>query len=76
MENFWIMKKKKMKSMFNGCRSLKNLPDISKWNTSNVTNMMYMFKCCSSLQNLPDISSWNMEKVTKNEEMFDNCGKS
>ena len=38
-----ITKITKMKSMFNSCYSLFSLPDISKWNTSNVTNMKYIF---------------------------------
>ena len=36
--------------------SLKSLPDISKWNTSNVINMSYMFSGCTSLNSLPDIA--------------------
>ena len=42
--------------MFYECSSLKLLPDISKWNTNNVTDMSYLFYKCSSLQSLPDIS--------------------
>ena len=37
--------------LFNGCISLTELPDISKWNTNNVTNIICMFasvvKCIS-----------------------------
>ena len=29
--------------LFRGCNSISSLPDISKWNTSNVTNMSGMF---------------------------------
>ena len=46
-----------MSHMFNGCRSLKSLPDISKWDTKNVINMSYIFSDCNSLNNLPDISN-------------------
>ena len=35
--------------MFRGCSSLSSLPDISKWNTSNVTNMSNMFSGCSNI---------------------------
>ena len=38
------------------CKSLISLPDISKWNTKDVTDMSYMFYNCSSLSSLPDIS--------------------
>ena len=31
-----------MSNMFNGIK-LNSLPDISKWDTTNVTNMSYMF---------------------------------
>ena len=45
-----------MSFMFCGCDSLIALPDISKWNTSNVKAMNYMFSGCNSLIVLPDIS--------------------
>ena len=38
-----------MQKLFFGCKSLISLPDISKWDTSNVTNMSNMFNGCSSL---------------------------
>ena len=41
--------------MFSECYSLISLPDISKWNTSNVENMRYMFSGSNSLISLPDI---------------------
>ena len=45
-----------MNGLFYKCSSLKELPDISKWNTDNVTNMGHIFAECSSLTSLPDIS--------------------
>ena len=50
--------------MFANCLSLSSLPDISKWNTSNVIDMSGMFTNCSSLLSLPDISKWNTINVT------------
>ena len=44
-----------MNNIFNGCRSLKSIPDISKWDTQNVENISYMFNGCCSLKYLPDI---------------------
>ena len=38
-----------MSSMFNKCSSLSSLPDISKWNTNNVTDMNHMFYGCSNM---------------------------
>ena len=59
--------------MFNNCKSLSSLPDISKWNTSNVENMSSIFNNCESLSSLPDISKWNMTNVTNMSYSFTNC---
>ena len=57
--------------MFYDCSSLQSLPDISKWNTENVTDMISMFRSCSSLQSLPDLSKWKLNKKLKKEGMFE-----
>ena len=62
-----------MSHMFKGCSSLSSLPDISKWNTNNITDMSYMFYYCSSLSSLPDISNWNTNNVTDMTWMFYGC---
>ena len=49
--------------MFYNCKSLKSLPDISEWNTSEVHDMSNLFYNCSSLLSLPDISKWNTNNV-------------
>ena len=46
-----INKIKNMSCMFCGCLSLLSLPDISKWNTYNVTDIGYIFCGCSPLMN-------------------------
>ncbi len=46
-----------MSRMFACCDSLKSLPDIANWNTTNVKDMSDMFSGCASLQSLPDISN-------------------
>ena len=61
-------------ALFDGCSSLKELPDISKWNTNNVTNMSYLFYDCSSLKELPDISKWNIP--IKNKEFISSFNSS
>ena len=48
--------------MFNRCHSLKSLPDISKWNISNVTDIDGIFCECQLLESLPDISKWDIKK--------------
>ena len=59
--------------MFHGCSSLDSLPDISKWDTKNVTDMSYMFSECTSLKSLPDISKWDLNKKLDKKYMFNNC---
>ena len=46
--------------MFNGCYSLTELPDISKWNGENFDNITFIFNGCSSLLSYPYISKWNI----------------
>ena len=46
--------------------------DVSRLNTSNVTNMTYMFFNCRALTSL-DVSHFNTPKVTNMAAMFGNC---
>ena len=64
-----------MKGLFCDCSSLSVLPDISKWNTSNISDMSYMFYNCSSLLSLPDLLEWNTNKIENIKFMFTNCKK-
>ena len=64
---------KKMSAMFEGCISLTSLPDISKWNISNVTNMSNMFYQCESLKEIHDISKWSTSKVENMSYLFYGC---
>ena len=59
--------------MFYGCSLLLSLPDISKWNTINVTEMNAMFSECLSLSSLPNISKWNINNVTNMNHMLSVC---
>ena len=52
-----------MGHMFFNCSSLVYIPDISKWNTNNVTDIFEMFEGCTSLSSFPDISKWNINKI-------------
>ena len=49
-------------SMFNGCSSLKYIPDISNWNTDNLFTIHSMFYNCKKIISLPDISKWKFRK--------------
>ena len=62
-----------MSSIFDGCSSLLSLPDISKWNINNVTNIDRIFYRCSSLISLPDISKWNTDKIVYKTDLFNGC---
>ena len=59
--------------MFDRCSSLVELPDISIWNTKQITNMSNLFCGCSSLKYLPDISKWDISNVNNIYGMFGEC---
>ena len=62
-----------MSYMFSNCSLVKYLPDISKWDVSNVENMSYMFWNCISLNSLPSISCWNVSNVKYLNYIFSDC---
>ena len=49
--------------MFEYCNSIMDLPDIFKWNVSNVINMSNLFYQCWSIKSFPNISKWNTSNV-------------
>ena len=62
-----------MNKLFYNCSSLKSIPDISQWNTSNITDMSQIFYNCSLIKSLPDISKWNTDKVKDINGIFEKC---
>ena len=62
-----------MYGIFENCRSLITLPDISKWNISKFTGISRMFISCESLMSLPDISKWTVENFPDMQEMIKGC---
>jgi surface protein len=60
-----------MRNMFYGCNALNEI-DLSKYDTSDVSDMAYMFYGCSNLKSL-NISTFNTSKVQNMESMFTNC---
>ena len=56
-----------MSAIFNGCSSLTSL-DVSKWDTSKVTNMNSMFD--SVKLTTIDLSGWDTNSVTTMDSMF------
>ena len=59
-----------MNGAFSHCKSLQSLPDISKWNIQNVTDISDLFSFCSKLNSLPDISKWNTSSVQNMSNLF------
>ena len=62
-----------MSNIFEYCSELKEIPDLSKWDTSKVTYMNKMFAECKSLSSLPDLSIWNISNVKDMSYMFYHC---
>ena len=62
-----------MNAVFFGCVSLTSIPDISKWNTTNVNNIGFLFGLCQSIEYLPDISIWDSTNFENIERLFYNC---
>ena len=61
-----------MNNMFEYCHSLTTL-DVSKWDTSNVTDMSYMFYDCSNLTTITGVI--DMKSCTSYHNMFTGCTK-
>lgn len=59
-----------MRFMFFDTRNLETL-DVSKWNTSNVTDMTSMFAGSNRMVTL-NLSHWNTTNVSVATSMFDN----
>ena len=62
-----------LSGMFYGCSSLLSLPDISKWNLSNVDNICGMFCGCKSLSYIPNISKWDTSQINDMSMIFAGC---
>ena len=62
-----------MSYMFNECKTLISVDDISNIDTKNIIDMTHMFYNCKSLISLPDISYWDTTKVADMSNMFKNC---
>ena len=57
--------------MFSNCEALTSI-DLSKFNTTNATDISYMFSGCKALTSL-NLSSFNTEYVKGMGGMFDGC---
>ena len=52
-----------MSYIFSHCSKLSSLPDISKWNISNVNDISEMFFNCDDLLSMKDDAKVNKEQV-------------
>ena len=59
--------------MFSKCTLIKDIPDISKWNTNKVIDMSELFSNCKLLLSLPNIFKWNITSVTNMSKLFYEC---
>ena len=57
-----------MSYMFFNATHLTNIGDLSKWDTSHVTDMSYMFVSVKALHRL-NISNWNLTKLANKDAM-------
>ena len=55
------------------CCKITSIPDISKWDTSNVESIDHMFLHCFNLKSLPDISKWNTSNIKYFTNLFSDC---
>ena len=62
-----------MSDLFNDCKYLLNINEISEMDTSNITDMSRIFSNCESLISLPDISKWNTFNAIEMNGIFDYC---
>ena len=58
-----------MTSMFEDCAQITTIPNINKWNTSNVKSMTAMFERATQFNQ--DISGWNVSNVESMHFMFE-----
>ena len=62
-----------MSYLFYECSSLKELPDISKWNLNPVIDIRHLFYGCKSLKKVPDISKWHTKNFVNIDHLFYGC---
>ena len=62
-----------MSNMFQECRTLLSISDMSKLDMTKVTDISGMFSLCESLTAIPDISNWNTVNITSMAALFLFC---
>ena len=64
-----------MKEVFADCTALKEMPDISNWDTSSVIDFTRFFGGFHIITELPDISKWNLSNCKNISYFFECCKK-
>ena len=59
--------------MFQRCEYLYSIPDITNFNTNNISDMSNMFSGCIGLLDFPIISNWDTSNVKIMNGMFAKC---
>ena len=65
--------------MFNDCKKLSSLPDLSKWKLNNLERIENMFKGCDSFKERPIIFNFitnNSNNISSNEKSSNDKEKS
>ena len=60
--------------MFCHCKQLTSVGDLSKWDVSNVKDMVGMFHKCKQLKSVGDLSKWKVSDLRYIFNMFYNSG--
>ena len=63
-----------MINIFDKCKNLKSVGDLSDWDVSNVEYMNNMFYGCEQLKSVGDLSDWDVSKVKNMYTMFYDSG--
>lgn len=56
--------------IFSRCYNLKEIPDVSDWDVSNVNDLLQMFYSLHSITAPPDVSKWDVRKAGSTSYMF------
>lgn len=62
-----------MSFMFSGCKNLKNVNSLSKFDTTNLRKTTAMFAGCEKLESIGNISTWKTTELADASNMFMKC---
>lgn len=62
-----------MSFMFSGCKNLKNVNNLTKFDTTNLKKTTAMFAGCEKLESIGNISTWKTTELVDASNMFMKC---